>query len=89
MIRLYLTTDLARHIAEHLPEHDTLRVGLAELIAEQELFPGEDESPALEIYRHGRFSFATWDEAHAQRIEDVLAAPRAWPIVRAQRKAVA
>jgi hypothetical protein len=85
MIMLYLNVDLARHIAEHLPADDSLRTGLAEQIAAEEILPCP-EPPALTILQRGKVVMEVYDEAEAQRIEDVLSAPWAWTLIQQERK---
>lgn len=78
MIQLFLTRDLALHVASHLPEDDPLRTGISELIAEQDLLGGcIDEAAPLAIYQRGRMVQEIYTEADAERLLQVLSAPRA------------
>lgn len=78
MIQLFLTRDLALHVAEHLPADDPLRLGIAELVGQQDCMGGvQDEPAALTILRNGQIRLEAYDDAEADRILAVLSAPRA------------
>lgn len=78
MIQLFLTRDLALHVAEHLPSDDPLRTGIAELIAEQDRMGGVIDEPAeLTILRNGQVRMEIYNAAEADRVLTVLSAPRA------------
>lgn len=82
MIHLFLTSELAYFVAEHLPPDDPLRTGIAELLAEQECLGGvQDEPAALAVYVHGRMHLEIYNEAAAKRTLEVLDSPRAYPAV--------
>jgi hypothetical protein len=82
---LYLNVELARHIAEHLPADDSLRTGLAEQIAAEDILPCPD-LPELTILRRGNFVTEVYDAGEAQRIEDVLSAPWAWRLIQQEKR---
>ncbi len=78
MIQLFLTRDLAFHVASHLPEADPLRTGLAESIAREDLLGGcIDEPAALTILRRGKIEMEVFSEEDAERIRAVIACPKA------------
>lgn len=78
MIQLFLTRDLAMHVAEHLPADDPLRLGIAELIASQELLGGVIDEPApLTVLVRGQVHMEIYSEEEAERTYAVLTAPRA------------
>lgn len=78
MIHLYLTRDLAMHVASYLPLDDPLRTGIAETIAEQDLLGGVIDQPAaMTILRNGHVYMEIFNEEEAERTYEVLTAPRA------------
>lgn len=76
MIQLFLTKDLAMHVAEHLPADDPLRLGIAEIIGLQERMGGVIDEPAeLTILVRGQTRMEIYDKEEAERVYSVLTAP--------------